>query len=187
MHIIGALDVPTSGQYILGGKDVSKMSDDELADVRNQSIGFIFQAFNLLSRTSVLNNVCLPGVYGGLSKKERENRAKKQIEAVGLADRSDHLSNQLSGGQQQRVAIARALVMEPKIILADEPTGNLPSGQTKEVLGYFKDLNEKGHTIVVITHEPEVAAFARRVLHLRDGMIVKEERQSGRRRKGGKC
>ena len=186
MHIIGALDVPTNGQYILGGKDVSEMTDDELADVRNRNIGFVFQAFNLLSRTTVLDNVCLPGVYGHLSKKEREERAMKQITAVGLADRAKHLSNQLSGGQQQRVAIARAMTLDPKIILADEPTGNLPTSQTNEILELFTDLNKKGHTIVIITHEPDVAAYAKRILYLRDGLIIKEEKNLSRWRAAAK-
>ena len=183
MHIIGALDIPSSGTYLLDGKEVDKMSDDELADIRNHKIGFIFQAFNLLPRTTVLENVCLPGIYGHLSKSERETRAKEKIELVGLTDRMNHLSNQLSGGQQQRVAIARALIMDPAIILADEPTGNLPSNQTDEILGCFTDLNKKGHTIVIITHEPEVAAYAKRVVHLRDGLIVKEERRGGATRR----
>ncbi len=175
MHILGALDTPTAGQYLLDGRDISAYSDDELAEVRNKKIGFIFQAFNLLSRASVLKNVCLPGVYGNLEKEVRESRARQYIEMVGLTDRLSHLSNQLSGGQQQRVAIARALTMEPPLLLADEPTGNLPTNQTDEVLSYFANLNKKGQTIVIITHEPDVAAFAKRVLHLRDGKIIKEE------------
>ena len=177
MHIIGALDVPTGGQYILDGADVGSLNDDQLAEIRNQKIGFVFQAYNLLSRTTVLDNVCLPGVYGGLSKPEREARARKGIEAVGLTDRINHFSNQLSGGQQQRVAIARSLTMNPKIILADEPTGNLPTNQTAEIMELFTKLNREGHTIVMITHEPEVATYTRRILHLRDGVIIREERK----------
>lgn len=176
MHILGALDVPTGGSFFLGGKDVGKLSDDELAEIRNHSIGFVFQAFNLLSNLSVLDNVCLPGIYGNLPEKECRQRALEQIAMVGLGERADFLANQLSGGQQQRVAIARALTMRPQIILADEPTGNLPTSQTNEILAYFTKLNQQGNTVVVITHEPDVAAFAKRILYLRDGVIFKEEK-----------
>lgn len=176
MHIIGALDVPTSGQYLLDGQEVGKLTDDELSLIRNQKIGFVFQAFNLLARTSVLDNVMLPGVYGHLPRSERERRAQDAIASVGLTDRTHHYSNQLSGGQQQRVAIARSLLMQPAIILADEPTGNLPTDQTDEIMGLFTTLNKKGHTIIIITHEPEVAKFAQKTFHLRDGKIVNIER-----------
>jgi putative ABC transport system ATP-binding protein len=176
MHILGALDIPTSGNYFLSGQDVSALSDDALAEIRNRNIGFVFQAFNLLSGLSVLENVCLPGIYGNLPETECQKRALKQIALVGLAERTHFLANQLSGGQQQRVAIARALTMRPKLILADEPTGNLPTSQTNEVLNYFTSLNKKGNTVVVITHEPDVAAFAKRILYLRDGVIIKEEK-----------
>ncbi|MCL2110257.1 ABC transporter ATP-binding protein, partial [Microgenomates group bacterium] len=175
MHIIGALDTPTSGQYLLDGQEVGALDDDELSLIRNQKIGFVFQAFNLLPRTSVLDNVMLPGVYGELSRPERKTRALEAIAAVGLTDRTHHHSNQLSGGQQQRVAIARSLIMNPAIILADEPTGNLPTEQTAEIMQLFVNLHQKGHTIVVITHEPEVAKFARKILHLRDGCVIKIE------------
>jgi putative ABC transport system ATP-binding protein len=171
MHIIGALDVPTSGQYLLDGDEVGKLSDDELSEIRNKKIGFVFQAFNLLPRTTVFDNVVLPAVYGEVSFEERKKRALEAIAAVNLTDRIHHYSNQLSGGQQQRVAVARSLIMNPAIILADEPTGNLPTDQTAEIMQLFTNLHRQGHTIVIITHEPEVAAFAQKVFHLRDGRI----------------
>lgn len=176
MHILGALDLPTSGDYILDGKHITKLSDDELADIRNQKIGFIFQAYNLLPRTAALKNVMLPMVYAGIPKKERLKRAKHYLEIVGLGDRMYHTSNQLSGGQQQRVAIARGLVMNPAILLADEPTGNIASVQAEEVMAIFQKLNEDGHTIVMITHEPDIAAHAKRILHIKDGKIIKDEK-----------
>lgn len=175
MHILGALDRPTSGQYFLDGKDVSTLSDEELADIRSQKIGFVFQSFNLLPRSTVLRNVTLPFIYDAkTSKEERLVKAEKSLIAVGLdADRWNHLSNQLSGGQMQRVAIARALVNNPDIILADEPTGNLDSKTGQIVLDTFKKINkEEGHTIILITHDKNVAAHANRVIEMKDGAIV---------------
>jgi putative ABC transport system ATP-binding protein len=174
MHILGALDKPTSGQYILDGKDVSHLSDDELSEIRNQKIGFIFQAFNLLPRTSTLKNVMLPMSYAGIPKEEREITAKKFLEMVGLGDRLNHTSNQISGGQQQRVAIARSLVLNPALILADEPTGNIASSQADEIMAIFEKLNDDGHTIVMITHEPDIAQHAKRIIFIRDGKIVED-------------
>jgi len=177
MHILGALDSPTSGKYFLDNKDVSKFSDDELADIRKDKIGFVFQAFNLLPRADVLRNVALPLMYAEVEKGRREQMAKKALLAAGMDEsRFKHLSNQLSGGQMQRVAIARALVNDPAIILADEPTGNLDTKTGEVVLKTFEELNEKGHTIVLITHELDVAMHAKRILHIRDGQIIKDER-----------
>jgi len=172
MHILGALDLPTSGEYILDGESVSKLTDDQCANIRNKKIGFVFQSYNLLPRTSALKNVALPMMYAGISKEKRMGTAKKFLEMVGLADRIDHTPNQLSGGQQQRVAIARSLVMNPSIILADEPTGNIASSQAEEIMTIFKKLNRAGHTIVMITHEPDIAEHAKRIIHIRDGKIV---------------
>lgn len=175
MHIVGCLAKPTSGQYILDGQDVSRMSKNELAGVRNTKIGFVFQGFNLLSRTSALDNVELPLLYGGSTLKtaERHRRAKDMLAAVGLADRASHHPNQLSGGQQQRVAIARALVNDPSIILADEPTGNLDSRTSIEVMGLFQRLNiERGITVVLITHEHDIAEYGTRMVSFRDGLVV---------------
>ncbi len=180
MHILGALDTPTSGTYILDGEDVSNLSDDELAQIRNRKIGFIFQAFNLLPRSTSLTNVVLPMIYGGVPKAERKTRATKLLEMVGLGERINHRSNELSGGQQQRVAIARGLAMNPSILLADEPTGNLASVQGEEIMHIFKKLNSEGHTIVMITHEPEIAEYAKRIITLRDGKIV-SDRKNGRK------
>ncbi|PWU22943.1 macrolide ABC transporter ATP-binding protein [Candidatus Cerribacteria bacterium 'Amazon FNV 2010 28 9'] len=177
MHILGALDLPTSGEYILDGENVSKLSDDELADIRNRKIGFIFQAFNLLPRTTTVQNVCLPMVYAGIPKEQREERAIKYLKMVGLSHRLHHTSNQLSGGQQQRVAIARGLVMSPTILLADEPTGNIASNQAEEVMGIFQHLNEQGHTIVMITHEPDIAEHAKRIISVRDGRIESDSKR----------
>ena len=174
MHILGALDTPTSGTYVLDGEDGSKLNDDELADIRNKKIGFVFQAYNLLPRTTALKNVMIPMSYGGISKEERLKKAKEYLKMVGLADRMDHTSNQLSGGEQQRVAIARALSMQPKIILADEPTGNLATVQGLEIMEIFKKLNKEGHTIVMITHELNIAKSAKRVITLRDGKIAQD-------------
>jgi putative ABC transport system ATP-binding protein len=174
MHILGALDTPTSGSYILDGEEVAKLTDDELADIRNRKIGFVFQAFNLLPRTSALKNVMLPMMYAGIPKEQRVGIAEKYLKMVGLGDRMDHTSNQLSGGQQQRVAIARALSLNPAIILADEPTGNIASNQAEEVMAIFQKLNDEGHTIIMITHEPDIAEHARRIIHIKDGKLVKD-------------
>ncbi len=174
MHILGALDTPTSGSYILDGENVDKLTDDSLADIRNRKIGFIFQAFNLLPRTTVLQNVMLPMRYGGIPLEERIQIATKFIEMVGLGHRINHTSNQISGGQQQRVAIARALVMNPAILLADEPTGNIASAQAEEIMAIFQDLNKKGHTIVMITHEPDIAEHAKRIISMKDGKLLQD-------------
>ena len=171
MNLLGCLDTPTSGSYILNGKDVSKMHDDELAEIRNKEIGFVFQTFNLLPRTTALDNVALPMIYAGYSKSERIIRAEEVLNQVGLADRMDHQPNQLSGGQRQRVAVARALVNKPSIILADEPTGNLDSKTSEEIMKLFGDIHKLGNTVIVVTHEEEVAAYAHRVIRLRDGLI----------------
>ena len=183
MHIIGALDTPTSGKYFLDGKDVSKLTDDELADIRKTKIGFVFQSFNLLPRTTVLRNVVLPLVYSGIPKKEREEKAIEALVAAGLDEgHFMHLSNQLSGGQIQRVAIARALVNNPTIILADEPTGNLDTKTGEIVLATFQKLNkEQCRTIILITHEQEVAEHAERIIFIRDGKIVSDDRKHKRR------
>lgn len=174
MHILGALDTPTLGSYTLDGEEVAKLSDDELADIRNRKIGFVFQAFNLLPRTSALKNVILPMMYAGIPKEKRVDITEKYLKMVGLGDRMDHTSNQLSGGQQQRVAIARAIVLNPAIILADEPTGNIASGQASEIMAIFQKLNEEGHTILMITHESDIAEHAKRIIHIRDGKLVKD-------------
>jgi putative ABC transport system ATP-binding protein len=176
MHVLGALDTPTSGTYILDGQDVSTLSKDELAEIRNKKIGFVFQAFNLLPRTTALKNVALPMMYAGVSKIERLKKAEELLKEVGLGDRLNHTSNQLSGGQMQRVAIARALSMNPAIILADEPTGNISTVQAEEIMKIFQGLQKMGHTIVIITHEPSIAAFAQRTIHIKDGKIEKETR-----------
>lgn len=173
MHLLGALDSPSKGEYILDGEEVSKLTDDALADIRNRKIGFVFQAFNLLPRRTALQNVMLPMVYGEIPKLEREEKAKKYLTMVGLADRMNHTSNQLSGGQMQRVAIARSLVMNPAILLADEPTGNIASAQAAEIMEIFQKLNEEGHTIIMITHEPDIAGYAKRIIHIKDGRIKK--------------
>jgi putative ABC transport system ATP-binding protein len=175
MHILGCLDTPTSGQYFFEGKDVSKLSDDELADIRKNKIGFVFQSFNLLPRTSVLRNVVLPLAYANVSKSKREEIAKKSLISVGLDEKCfDHLSNQLSGGEMQRVAIARALVNNPTIILADEPTGNLDSKTGEIVLETFQNLNRQGKTIVLITHEKYIAEHAKRKIFIKDGEIIED-------------
>jgi putative ABC transport system ATP-binding protein len=171
MNLLGCLDTPTSGTYILNGKDVSHMKDDELAEIRNKEIGFVFQTFNLLPRTTALDNVALPMIYAGHSKSERTARATEVLSQVNLADRMDHQPNQLSGGQRQRVAIARALVNKPSIILADEPTGNLDSKTSLEIMKLFDDIHALGNTVILVTHEEEIAAYAHRVIRLRDGVI----------------
>jgi putative ABC transport system ATP-binding protein len=171
MNILGCLDSPTGGKYILNSQDVSQMSDDELAQVRNNEIGFVFQQFNLLPRLSAAENVALPLVYAGVSKKERMERALEALRKVGLADRSHHKSNELSGGQIQRVAIARALVNNPSILLADEPTGNLDSKTSVEVMELFANIHAAGNTVVLVTHEEDIAAYAHRVVRLRDGLV----------------
>jgi putative ABC transport system ATP-binding protein len=177
MHIIGCLDRPTTGQYLLDGQDVSRMSKDALAAVRNRKIGFVFQGFNLLSRTSALDNVELPLLYqGGMKSAERRKRAHEVLDAVGLGNRADHHPNQLSGGQQQRVAIARALINNPAILLADEPTGNLDSQTGEEIMALFARLHEGGNTIILVTHEPDIATHAHRVIRVRDGKVEKDER-----------
>lgn len=174
MHILGGLDAPTSGQYILDGEEVQKLVDDDLADIRNRKIGFIFQAFNLLPRRSALQNVMLPMMYAGVSDLESQQRAKKYLTMVGLGERLHHTSNQLSGGQQQRVAIARGLAMNPAILLADEPTGNIASNQAEEIMKIFQDINDQGHTVVMITHEPDIASHAKRIITIKDGNIVSD-------------
>ena len=171
MNLIGCLDTPTAGSYILNGKEVARMTDDELAAIRNQEIGFVFQTCNLLPRTSALQQVELPLVYGGLSRKDRRERAVQSLTSVGLQDRMNHQPNEMSGGQRQRVAIARALINNPSILLADEPTGNLDSQTGYEIMALFDELNSRGNTIVLVTHEEDIAAHARRIVRLRDGKI----------------
>ena len=177
MHIIGALDVPTSGEYYLDGENVSTLNDEELALVRNKKIGFVFQAFNLLARTSSIKNVMLPMMYGSVPKDQREELAKKYLKIVGLEDRMYHKSNELSGGQKQRVAIARALAMNPSILLADEPTGNISGKHVEEIMQTLVDLNTQGNTIIMITHEQEVADFASRIIYLRDAKLVEDKKR----------
>lgn len=176
MNLLGCLDTPTAGTYVLNGHDVSQLSDDQLADIRNKEIGFVFQTFNLLPRTTALDNVALPMVYAGATKKERTERAKEVLTNVGLADRMGHKPNELSGGQRQRVAVGRALVNKPSIILADEPTGNLDSKTSLEILQLFDDIHQAGNTVIVVTHEEDVAARAKRVIRLRDGIIESDVR-----------
>lgn len=171
MNIIGCLDTPTSGTYILNGKDVSDMSENELAGIRNMEIGFVFQTFNLLPRASCLDNVALPLVYAGYSKADREEKAFQALSNVGLGDRTKHRPNELSGGQRQRVAIARALVNDPSIILADEPTGNLDSKTSHDIMELFHELHAKGNTIIMVTHEDDIAHYAHRIVRLRDGLV----------------
>lgn len=171
MNIIGCLDTPTSGSYILNEKDVSRMLDDELAEIRNKEIGFVFQTFNLLPRYTALENVALPLIYAGMGKSDRNRRAREVLEQVGLGDRMDHKPNELSGGQRQRVAIGRALVNKPSIILADEPTGNLDSKTSNEIMGLIEDIHQLGNTIILVTHEEDIAQYARRVVRLKDGII----------------
>ena len=176
MNLLRCLDTPTSGSYILSGKDVSQLSDDELAEIRNKEIGFVFQTFNLLPRTTALDNVALPMIYAGKSKKDRDARATEVLKNVGLGDRMDHKPNQLSGGQRQRVAVGRALVNKPSIILADEPTGNLDSKTSVEIMNLFNEIHAAGNTVILVTHEEEIAEHAHRVIRLRDGMIESDQR-----------
>jgi putative ABC transport system ATP-binding protein len=177
MNIIGCLDIPSSGRYLLDGTDVAKLNDDQLASIRNKKIGFVFQSFNLIPRTSALHNVEMPLIYAG--ERGRTARAREALSAVGLADRAEHQPTELSGGQQQRAAIARALVTNPAILLADEPTGNLDSASSVEIMRLLRNLNaERGRTIVLITHEHDIAAFAKRVVELRDGLVVRDEKQA---------
>ena len=175
MDILGCLAKPTEGEYYLEGEEVGKLSDNRLAEIRNRKIGFVFQSFNLLQRTTALHNVELPLIYSGLGRKDRRRRAFEALEAVGLADRIHHKSNEMSGGQIQRVAIARALVNTPSMIFADEPTGNLDTRSGGEIMSIFDHLNEVGNTIIMVTHEPAIAAHARRILHIRDGLIERDE------------
>lgn len=171
MNLLGCLDTPTAGDYILNGTNVSTMTDGDLAEVRNKEIGFVFQTFNLLPRLSALENVALPLVYGGISKRARLDRAEEVLTAVGLGDRVDHKPNELSGGQRQRVAIARALVNDPSIILADEPTGNLDTKTSIEIMGIFEEIHRQGNTVILVTHEPDIAEHAHRIVRLRDGLV----------------
>jgi len=171
MNILGCLDTPTAGKYILNGKDVSKMPDDDLAEVRNKEIGFVFQQFNLLPRLTAIENVALSLIYAGINKKERTERAMESLKKVGLADRGHHKSNELSGGQIQRVAIARALINNPSILLADEPTGNLDSKTSVEVMGIFDSIQAAGNTVILVTHEEDIANYAKRIVRLKDGII----------------
>jgi putative ABC transport system ATP-binding protein len=177
MNVIGCLDQPSSGRYILDGYDVSALTDDQLAWIRNRKIGFVFQSFNLIPRASAVHNVEMPLIYAGDNEQRRE-RALAALDSVGILDRASHLPNELSGGQQQRVAVARALVTDPAILLADEPTGNLDSESSLEIMKLLRDLNQQGRTIVLITHEADIAAFASRVVRLRDGVVVSDQRQS---------
>jgi putative ABC transport system ATP-binding protein len=175
MNILGCLDTPSSGRYLLNNKDVSKLEDDELAEIRNKEIGFVFQTFNLLPRLNALENVALPLIYAGYNKHQRENRAKEVLEQVGLKDRMTHKPNELSGGQRQRVAIARALVNNPSIILADEPTGNLDTKTSYEIMALFDEIHKNGNTIIIVTHEEDIALHTKRIVRMRDGKIERDE------------
>jgi len=174
MHILGALDTPTTGKYLFEGRDISSYTNDELAKIRNQKIGFVFQTFNLLPRTTVFKNVERPMIYGGVPAAERKQRVMKTLELLGIADKAENLSNKISGGQIQRVAIARALIMNPSVILADEPTGNLDSKTSHEIMSLLHELHEKGSTILVITHDQKIASFAHRKIHIIDGKVVSD-------------
>jgi putative ABC transport system ATP-binding protein len=178
MNIIGCLDTPTSGDYILNGKDVHEMDDNELAEIRNREIGFVFQTFNLLPRSNALHNVELPLIYSGLSRTERLRKAEEALANVGLVDRMTHKPNELSGGQRQRVSVARALINNPSIILADEPTGNLDTKTGEEIMELFRDLSNKGNTIIIVTHEEDIAKHANRIVKIRDGMIASDSRKN---------
>ncbi|MDR3264970.1 MAG: ABC transporter ATP-binding protein [Synergistaceae bacterium] len=183
MNMLGCLDSPTEGEYRLDGQNVAGLSGDELAEVRNRKLGFVFQGFNLLPRLDALNNVALPLVYSGLRSAERRERAKTALERVGLGDRMYHRPNQMSGGQQQRVAIARALVSRAPLILADEPTGNLDTKMSEEIMNLLVEVNDEGKTVVLVTHEPDIAEYAKRALLFRDGKLVSDEKRAGRRNK----
>ncbi|MBK9519561.1 MAG: ABC transporter ATP-binding protein [Anaeromyxobacter sp.] len=180
MNLLGCLDRPTSGRYVLDGQEISRLGNDELAGIRNRTIGFVFQSFNLLSRTSALENVELPLLYANVAGAERHARAREALERVGLGDRVGHHPNQMSGGQQQRVAIARALVNRPPVLLADEPTGNLDSRTSQDVMALFQALGQGGITVILVTHEPDIAAFASRVITMRDGLVRSDVRQQPR-------
>ena len=182
MNILGCLDTPTSGQYFLNGKDVSKSSDNELAAVRNKQIGFIFQTFNLIPRLTTIENVALPLIYAGWSKKERDERAVEVLQQVGLGDRMKHKPNELSGGQRQRVAVARALVNNPSLILADEPTGNLDTKTSYEIMKLFEEIHVNGNTIIVVTHEEDIATYSHRIVRMRDGLIESDQQNTTIRR-----
>ena len=177
MNILGCLDRPTSGEYYLDGKEIAGYNDDELAHTRNAKIGFVFQNFNLLSKLTAQANVALPLIYAGVSEEERMERAKKALEAVGLGERLDHKPMEMSGGQRQRVAIARALINDPPVIMADEPTGNLDTKSSYEIMDIFKKMNEQGKTVIMVTHEPDIAAYTKRILVMRDGKLVSDERR----------
>jgi putative ABC transport system ATP-binding protein len=181
MNVIGCLDRPTMGRYMLDGHDVARLDRDALAEIRNRTIGFVFQSFNLLSRTSALENVELPLLYAGVGGRERHQRAREALVRVGLGERLDHHPNQMSGGQQQRVAVARAIVSRPKIIVADEPTGNLDSRTSVEIMALFQELGDSGITVLVVTHEPDIAEYAARVITMKDGVVLRDERQAQRR------
>lgn len=176
MNLLGCLDTPTSGEYWLNGEDVSELSDDQLAEIRNREIGFVFQTFNLLPRSTALDNVALPLVYAGMSSKDRTNRSREVLTDVGLADRMTHRPNELSGGQRQRVAVARALVNKPSLILADEPTGNLDTKTSLEIMALFDEIHALGNTLIVVTHEEDIAQYAHRIIRLNDGLIASDER-----------
>ena len=178
MNLIGCLDTPSKGSYLLNGKEVAAMNDDELARIRNEEIGFVFQTFNLLPRATALHNVELPLVYAGIASKDRSDRARQALDKVELSSRASHRPNELSGGQRQRVAIARALVNNPSILLADEPTGNLDSKTGVEIMAVFQRLHDAGNTIILVTHEPDIATYAKRVIHIRDGQVEKDVRQA---------
>lgn len=179
MHIMGALDNPSTGKYFFQGKDISSYTEDQLAEIRNREIGFVFQSFNLLPRTTVFRNVERPMIYGGVPEFERKKRTLDALKLVGISEKANNLSNQISGGQIQRVAIARALVMNPSIILADEPTGNLDSKTSLEIIKFIEDLNWKGHTVIIITHDQDIANVARRILRIKDGKIISDTKKDG--------